>query len=100
MQEVDQEFTVPTKFYIKKILKGEVKTKVLNDADVYKDQVIVNEQLLKKSEDYFVEHQLQHRVSELRVRREQKDLEKKDKTSKGHNTQLGESKSREERNLR
>ena len=42
MEEVDQEFMVPSKFFIKNILKGEVKQMVLDDADVYKDKVSLN----------------------------------------------------------
>lgn len=36
IEEVDMQFMQTNKFYIKKILKGDVKTKVLDDAEVYK----------------------------------------------------------------
>lgn len=56
MEEVDREFMVPVKFYIKNVLKGEIKQMVHDDKDVYKDKVNLNERLLIKSEDHFAEH--------------------------------------------
>ena len=69
MEEVDKEFMKPTKFYIKNILKGDYKANVLPDTNFYGQLVSVNDKLLKRVEDNFVEDQIKIRMEELRYER-------------------------------
>ena len=59
----------PTKFFIKNILKGDYKAKVILDTNFYGELVSVNDKLLKRVEDNFVEDQIKIRMEELRNER-------------------------------
>ena len=59
----------PTKFFIKNILKGDYKAKVIQDKNFYGELVSVNDKLLKRVEDNFVEDQIKIRMEELRNER-------------------------------
>jgi hypothetical protein len=59
----------PTKFFIKNILKGDYKAKVIPDTNFYGELVSVNDKLLKRVEDNFVEDQIKIRMEELRNER-------------------------------
>jgi hypothetical protein len=69
IEEVDMQFMQTNKFFIKKVLKGDVKTKVMDDSEVYKDFKYVNSTLVKKNEDHFEELQIRQRVEDLREER-------------------------------
>ena len=59
----------PTKFFIKNILKGDYKAKVIPDTNFYGELVSVNDKLLKRVEDNFIEDQIKIRMEELRNER-------------------------------
>ena len=68
----------PEKHYIKYVLQGDPRAKLIPDLQMYRHFQSHNQQLLNEEKDYFFDEQVKQRVSELKQERSI-SLERKEK---------------------